>query len=1139
MEKEEQDELARLEALASVVSDSSESEESVDDSDSDIVKDGAEDAIKTKAEESEISENKTAPDSIEDDDSYDATNDTSASTVSVPLPAGVSSESILMSDSQMDKVVAMPSMASLQDIFNSIESSHDLKTQPVEAEAVEDGDEGEEQVNTSSKNTVGEYNHLRVDNTEGDLFSDYPMEMISNAVSPTPGEEGDVSGSRHYQEEVEDDDTVDENVEDSDSSSSDEEMPADFSSLSELCVNYMDHLSNMLGTLQGELERNLRRQQEIEEQVCELNLAQSTRAGQVRNQHVSVSKKALSVFGFPYFKDQTLYHPPPNQDTKTKQSNKELDVWIEFPKPFTKDDRKKLKGYVCEDAIASKTVRVREEREDLEHQMMSIGVRDEEKAELEVRIKDCDLRIKEVTKMPDDKLFLDRYAAYDWDKISVTNFQSSHYPRDCQLQWQNLVHPSINRSVWSPGEDRMLKRLAEATGGQDWDAIARELETGRTPHSCFVRYMTRHNVAVNNRKWERTEDDRLRRLVAHCRINDFIPWSKVSYYMDRRTKDQCYQRYVYSLKDSIRKGTFTDAEDMILIIGEKLYGNDWAKICEMLPCRTPIQIHCRWNSFLRCEFKAWSQEEDLALLELVRKHGLRDWVVIATELEGQRTRAQVRQRFQLIYKNFKKNPAMALDNIVYTDDAGIAKRRQEEVFEKLSRRFEEWKEAEGASTAVTAGQGSQQLSKYGQLSGRSCGHIQLPLGEIVNNRDLTRFIRYIQTFLPPPEPPRPLAPLQKCSLRTLPEHREEIFKRPVTVGRNLCSKVKRGGYRGRGKRRRVKNRDRLGSQNWKTKIDRDIAKFFRPTWISKGKLGQASRYTDKELELLVAAGQGLGNILKLDRVKWDQNTSSTSAPSKATQLLQSFRYQQLYRQPSPQLQLAAAKPATSPFSGPSVQRTYGKTYSRAKVKQSLSRSNTPVDANLASPQQKSKQAGDTINLVPPCQATVVGFRGVLLRNQYLRDTNNCSDTVRQERDLVDNTIRLGVTNPQLTETVSDTPRDDPQLDGDLTAAHLAADRLLVSRFVQLFLWPAKMSATAPPKQENLFSDSEDESIVVVDPSDATDRAPANNIIEVSGQSISKQPECDNVVVDDDPPTKRRRLPVSESALKSQPSPSGS
>ena len=80
--------------------------------------------------------------------------------------------------------------------------------------------------------------------------------------------------------------------------------------------------------------------------------------------------------------------------------------------------------------------------------------------------------------------------------------------------------------------------------------------------------------------------NRLRRLVAQCRINDFIPWAKVSFYMDRRTKEQCYQRYVYSLRDSIRHGPFTDAEDMLLIIGKELYGKDWSKISEMTPCRS-------------------------------------------------------------------------------------------------------------------------------------------------------------------------------------------------------------------------------------------------------------------------------------------------------------------------------------------------------------------------------------------------------------------------------------------------------------------------------------------------------------------------------------------------------------------------
>jgi len=1122
MEEEEQEDLARLEALASMVSDSSESDESSDESDTGNVGDEAESTCDSKvdvtvttsvqntsiASDDDFDSSKSTAhdmenkiktyidsDSTQEIDLNDRKDNITASTVSVTLPAEIS-ENIVLTDSQMHKMTttnmeALPSMASLQDIFNSIESNHDTSRKSSGDFEVEEVTDNVETIN-ASKDAVYEYYQLNEKRSgNDDLFTDYPTEILKNPVGTdftcvSLEDGGNYEEVNVNNEASDDEDNIDDTMEDiveedSESSSSDEEMPTDFSSLSAYCVNYMDHLSNMLGTLQAELDRNLRRQQEIEEEVCELNNAQQNRNLQVKNQHVSVSKKSLTVFGFPYFKDQTLYHPPPNPDTVAKQRNKELDPWIEFPKPFSKDDRKKLKSYVREDAIDRKTARIWDEKEVLEHQIKKIGVRDEQKAELAEKIKDCDFRLREVSNMPDEKLFIDRYQAHDWDKISVTNFQVSHHPKDCQLQWQNLVHPSINKTVWSPAEDKMLKKLAEATAGTDWDNIAKELETGRTPYSCFVRFMTKHNVAVNNRKWEISEDDRLRRLVAHCRINDFIPWNKVAYYMDRRTKDQCYQRFVYSLKDSIRKGTFTDAEDMILIIGEKLYGNDWAKICEMLPCRTPIQIHCRFNSFIRCDFKPWTQEEDLALLELVRKHGLRDWVVIANEMKGQWTRSQVRARFQLIYKNFKRNPAMALDNIVYTDDAGIAKKRQEEIFDGMSQRYQEWKtEEEKSESAVISGQ----AGKYGQSSGRSCGQIVLPRGEIINNRDLTRFIRYLQTFLPSPEPPRPLAPLEKVSLRTLPEHKEEIFKRPIALGKNLCSKVRRGGlrprrggYRGRG--RKIKNRDRLGSQNFKTKVDRDIAKFFRPTWISKSKLGSTNRYTDKELELLVAAGQGVGNIIKVDKVKWDQNTHSDSVHDREMQLLQSFRYQQLYRQPSPQLQLAPPSPSTvsgstrSPFSGSSsVQRTYGRTYSRTKVKQSLSRSNTPVETVPSSPKPKKTNPGDTISLVPPCQATMVGFRGLLLREPYLRDSNNTADTVREERDVVDKTMKLGMNNPDLLNV----PKDNVVIDDDHTAAHLAADRLLVSRIIQLFLWPAKMSTVDPPKQENLFSSESDDDV---------------------------------------------------------------
>ena len=109
------------------------------------------------------------------------------------------------------------------------------------------------------------------------------------------------------------------------------------------------------------------------------------------------------------------------------------------------------------------------------------------KEEMSRQLLDTIRKIEVIRNLPDEKMFVDRFYEYDWVKISVTDFKNSHSPRECQLQWQNLVHPSINRSVYSTNEDKLLKRLAEALQAQDWDNIAREMETGRTPHQCFVR----------------------------------------------------------------------------------------------------------------------------------------------------------------------------------------------------------------------------------------------------------------------------------------------------------------------------------------------------------------------------------------------------------------------------------------------------------------------------------------------------------------------------------------------------------------------------------------------------------------------------------------------------------------------------
>ena len=286
------------------------------------------------------------------------------------------------------------------------------------------------------------------DDAPGDISQEMDEQMsfvgiVSNDVSDIVEQVLDVNDPEEdYHEDADD---VDDAAMESDSSSSDEELPKDFDSASDLCDNYLDHLNNMLRRLTGELDRNLKRQEAIEEHISELNMGQASKSYLAKSQHVSVSKKTLTVFGFPYFKDQNLFHPPSNVDTITKQSNKELDPWIENPRPFSKEEKKKLKEFVKEDALRRRLGPVREERESLVQRLRQTSL--VEKEELEARLAATERRIREIKQLPEEKLFLDRfYSDYDWDRISVTNFNSLHTPRECELQWRNLVSEGVVQS---------------------------------------------------------------------------------------------------------------------------------------------------------------------------------------------------------------------------------------------------------------------------------------------------------------------------------------------------------------------------------------------------------------------------------------------------------------------------------------------------------------------------------------------------------------------------------------------------------------------------------------------------------------------------------------------------------------------
>ncbi|ELU13046.1 hypothetical protein CAPTEDRAFT_121817, partial [Capitella teleta] len=46
---------------------------------------------------------------------------------------------------------------------------------------------------------------------------------------------------------------------------------------------------------------------------------------------------------------------------------------------------------------------------------------------------------------------------------------------NCQLMWENAVHPQINIGQWTSEEDRLLETLVRDFNYSHWDTIAEDL----------------------------------------------------------------------------------------------------------------------------------------------------------------------------------------------------------------------------------------------------------------------------------------------------------------------------------------------------------------------------------------------------------------------------------------------------------------------------------------------------------------------------------------------------------------------------------------------------------------------------------------------------------------------------------------